>query len=165
MLYVFLLTFFSLPFIFTLVAANISHFLTAAIKFSCFSSNKIVLLFTVETRGCLKCKISPRLTWKGGPTDDFLRIKISWMHIGNQNFLTRGTGLRALRVRESSAKTKFETRIFNNERMRLSILWRIMEIEEGVTASTDNTLRDLHNSSYDTKDEFNNCFIQTIHSK
>ena len=30
-------------------------------------------------------------------------------------------------------------------------------------ALTDNTLRDLHNSSYDTKAEFNNCFI--IHSK
>ena len=29
------------------------------------------------------------------------------------------------------------------------------------TASTDNTLRDLHNSSYDTKVEFNNCFIIT----
>ena len=41
--------------------------------------------------------------------------------------------------------------------MRLSILCRIMEIEEGVI------LRDLHNSSYDTKAEFNNCFI--IHSK
>ena len=35
---------------------------------------------------------------------------------------------------------------------------RVMEIEEG-----DKTLRDLHNSSYDTKAEFNNCFI--IHSK
>ena len=34
-----------------------------------------------------------------------------------------------------------------------------MEIEEGGC----NTLRDLHNSSYDTKAEFNNCFI--IHSK
>ena len=34
-----------------------------------------------------------------------------------------------------------------------------MEIEEGV----DNTLRDLHNSSCDTKAEFNNCFIS--HSK
>ena len=33
----------------------------------------------------------------------------------------------------------------------------------GVTASTDNNLRDLHNSSYDTKAKFNNCFI--IHSK
>ena len=43
--------------------------------------------------------------------------------------------------------------------MMLSILWRIMEIKEGA----DNTLRDLHNSSYDTKAEFNNCFI--IHSK
>ena len=31
------------------------------------------------------------------------------------------------------------------------------------TASTDNTLLDLHNSSYDTKAEFNSCFI--IHSK
>ena len=31
------------------------------------------------------------------------------------------------------------------------------------TVSTDNTLRDLHNFPYDTKAEFNNCFI--IHSK
>ena len=36
--------FFSLPLIFTLVAASISHFLTPAIKFSCFSSNEICLL-------------------------------------------------------------------------------------------------------------------------
>ena len=28
---------------------------------------------------------------------------------------------------------------------------------------SDNTLRDLHNFSYDTEAEFNNCFI--IHSK
>ena len=27
------------------------------------------------------------------------------------------------------------------------------------TASTDNTFLDLHNSSADTKAEFNNCFI------
>ena len=33
-------TFFSLPLIFTLVAASISHFLTAATKFLCRSSNK-----------------------------------------------------------------------------------------------------------------------------
>ena len=32
--------FFSLPLIFALVAASISHFLTAAIKLSCFSSNE-----------------------------------------------------------------------------------------------------------------------------
>ena len=38
-----------------------------------------------------------------------------------------------------------------------------MEIEEGVTASTDIKIRDLHDSSYDTKAEFNNCFI--IHSE
>ena len=31
------------------------------------------------------------------------------------------------------------------------------------SASADNTLRDLHNSSYHTKAKFNNCFI--IHSK
>ena len=30
-------------------------------------------------------------------------------------------------------------------------------------ALTDNTLRNLYNSSYDTKAKFNNCFI--IHSK
>ena len=34
---------------------------------------------------------------------------------------------------------------------------------ECYTASMNNTLRDFHNSSYDTKAEFNNCFI--IHSK
>ena len=36
---------FSLSLIFTLVATSISHFLTTSIKFSCFSSNKIVLCF------------------------------------------------------------------------------------------------------------------------
>ena len=30
-------------------------------------------------------------------------------------------------------------------------------------AEADNTLRDIHNSSYDKKAEFNDCFI--IHSK
>ena len=47
--------------------------------------------------------------------------------------------------------------------MRLSIVGRIMEIEEGVMAEGDNSLQYLHNSSYDTKAKFNNCFI--IHSK
>ena len=42
---VFMFTFiFSLPLIFTLLAASISHFLTSAMKFSCFSSNEIFLL-------------------------------------------------------------------------------------------------------------------------
>ena len=35
---------FSLPLIFTLLAASISYFLTAAMKFSCFSSKEIRLL-------------------------------------------------------------------------------------------------------------------------
>ena len=42
------------------------------------------------------------------------------------------------------------------------MIWRIMQIEEP-SASADNTLLDLHNSSYHTKAEFNNCFI--IYSK
>ena len=42
------------------------------------------------------------------------------------------------------------------------LMKNIMEIEEGVIRA-DNALRYLHNSSYDTKAEFNNCFI--IHSK
>ena len=43
------------------------------------------------------------------------------------------------------------------------IIWRIMEISEGVirlglrTASEDKTLGELHNSSDDTKAEFNSC--------
>ena len=35
---------FALPLIFALLAASISHFLTAAMKFSCFSSQEIRLL-------------------------------------------------------------------------------------------------------------------------
>ena len=45
MLYAILFAFFfSLPLFFTLVAASISRFLTAALKFSCYSSNEIGLL-------------------------------------------------------------------------------------------------------------------------
>ena len=36
-------------------------------------------------------------------------------------------------------------------------------IRIGLTALADNNLRDLHNSSENTKAKFNNCFI--IHSK
>ena len=39
-------------------------------------------------------------------------------------------------------------------------LWRSRRV---LSAEADNTLQDLHNSSYDTKAEFNNCFI--IHSE
>ena len=38
-----------------------------------------------------------------------------------------------------------------------------IEEEEGVIAEADNPLRDLHYSSYDTKAEFNTCYV--IHSK
>ena len=48
--------------------------------------------------------------------------------------------------------------IISNYWMRLSRIWRILQIKEG-----DNTLRDLQNSSCPTKAKFNNCFI--IHSK
>ena len=44
MLHVVLFTIISLPPIFTLVAASISHFLTAATKLSCYSSNEIDLI-------------------------------------------------------------------------------------------------------------------------
>ena len=53
--------------------------------------------------------------------------------------------------------------------MRLSMLWRIMDIEEGVIRRGRRPRRitpseiDLHNLSYDTRAELNNCFI--IHSK
>ena len=45
--------------------------------------------------------------------------------------------------------------------MRLSILRRIMEIEEGVMIALSEISIILHN--YDTIAEYNNCFI--IHSK
>ena len=41
--------------------------------------------------------------------------------------------------------------------MRLSKIWWILQIKDGVIIY--NTLRDLQNSSYPTKAEFNNCFI------
>ena len=60
--------------------------------------------------------------------------------------------------------------IINNNWMRLNINLRIMDIAEDVIrrgrldpTEADNTLRELHNFSDDTKAEFNNCF--TIHSK
>ena len=86
----------SLRLIFTLMAASIFHFLTTAIKFSCFLLTKFVsfvyvrvnikiyskkdsaqfslkvlvaMRFTTNMRGCLKCEISPQLIWKAGRTD------------------------------------------------------------------------------------------------
>ena len=69
--------------------------------------------------------------------------------------------------------------IIVNYWMKLSRIWRILQIKEDTlldlqnssyptqplrpSASVDNTLRDLQNSSYPMKAEFNNCFI--IHSK
>ena len=59
--------------------------------------------------------------------------------------------------------------IISNYWMRLSRIWRILQIKEGVQypqrpkAEVDNTRRDLQHSSYPTKAEFNNCFV--IHSK
>ena len=42
--------------------------------------------------------------------------------------------------------------------MRLSIIWR-MEMKKGVMALADNILRELHNSLYDMKAEFNNFIV------
>ena len=47
--------------------------------------------------------------------------------------------------------------------MTLRRLWRIQQIPQRPKAEVDNTLRDLQNSSYPTKAEFNNWFV--IHSK
>ena len=45
--------------------------------------------------------------------------------------------------------------------MEMKIMEEVIRI--GLTALADNNLRDLHNSSANTKAKFNNCFI--IHSK
>ena len=52
-----------------------------------------------------------------------------------------------------------QVKILNNYWMRLSIISGIVEIEEDIS---DNTLRDLHNSSDDTRAEFNIFFIIII---
>ena len=72
------------------------------------------------------------------------------------------------RAQDKSAKWTALGEIISNYWMRLSRIWRILQIKEGVIhrrpkAEVDNTLRDLQNSSYPTKAAFNNCFI--IHSK
>ena len=59
MSYVFLFIFFSLPLIFTLVAASISHFLIATSKFSCCFSNKKCLLCFLSLALAL-CRSFPR---------------------------------------------------------------------------------------------------------
>ena len=138
------------------MATSISHFLTAAIKFSCYSLNEFDILcflssgsssfsvihanprqcrmknrlrcccflslkiqvatrFTAETRGYLKCKISPRLTGRGGATYERTPSgahQIWWAPdsvwtifseskffgcVDLPNFLTHGAPLRALR--------------------------------------------------------------------
>ena len=50
---------------------------------------------TAETSGCLKCKISSRLTWRRGRTYG----RSPWKH-RSPNFLTHGAPLRAFRARE-----------------------------------------------------------------
>ena len=55
---------FSLPLIFTLVAASISHFLTAAIKFSRYSSNEIGLLCFLSLALALSLLSTPIKTLK-----------------------------------------------------------------------------------------------------
>ena len=87
-------TLISLPLIFLLQATSISHFLTAAIKFLCYGILptrlvsfvvRVAMRFTAETRGHLKCKISPRLTLmrRGGRTYERAYGRFSQ----NQNFL------------------------------------------------------------------------------
>ena len=55
---------FSLPLIFTLVAAGISHFLTAAIKFSCYSSNESGVLCFLSLALALSLLSTPIKTLK-----------------------------------------------------------------------------------------------------
>ena len=69
MSYVFLFTIFSLPLIFTLMSASISHFLTAATKFSCCSSNRKSLLCYLSL-ALAPCRSFPR--WALLPAAYFL---------------------------------------------------------------------------------------------
>ena len=69
--------------------------------------------------------------------------------------------MQAAKTRQMRGNIKPPTRshkpvpVINNYWIRLSVIRGIMEIEEG------NTLRNLHNSSDDTKAEFNNCSMSS----
>ena len=67
---------FSLPLIFTLVNATISHFLTAAIKFSRFSSNEIALRCFFISRTSSFPVIHVIYTLKFSRKKDFLSLKV-----------------------------------------------------------------------------------------
>ena len=73
---------FPLLLVFTLVAASISHFLTAPFKFSCFCSNKIGLLCFLSLAVRLFLFPHPPGLHEGVDVclDDFLRTQISWIH-------------------------------------------------------------------------------------
>ena len=68
--------FFSLPLIFPLVAACISHFLTAAIKFSCFSSNEIGLSCFFISRSYDKVGIKIQSKERFGFVDVFFPLHV-----------------------------------------------------------------------------------------
>ena len=70
---VFLFTLFSPPLIFTQVAASISHFLTAATKFSCCICNKKCLLYFLSLALGL-CRSFSR--WASGPVAYFLFFSV-----------------------------------------------------------------------------------------
>ena len=75
MSYLFLFTFFSLPLFFTLVSASISHFVTAATKFSCCSSKKKCLLCFLSLSNSLSLFFT--LSFAGlSPTFSFFSFSI-----------------------------------------------------------------------------------------
>ena len=61
---VFLFTLFSLPLSFTLLAASMSHFLTTAIKFSYFSSNKIDFFCFLPPSVSIADRLNVEITFK-----------------------------------------------------------------------------------------------------
>ena len=78
--------------------------------------------------------------------------------------------MRVVLTMQSDTGKYFERIIISNYWMRLSRIWRILQIKEGVIHRgrrprwiTPSEICRMKNSSYPTKTEFNNCFI--IHSK
>ena len=77
LLFVFLFAFiFSIPLIFTSLAAGISYFLTAVMKFSCFSSKKIRLVSSI-TRSSSFYVINVSVNTKNNVEKDSIYIGVS----------------------------------------------------------------------------------------
>ena len=116
-MYVFLFTFFSLPFIFTLVACSISHFLTTVTKFSCYSTNKKCIVFFLLLQFSVALSLLIKLCW---PVTYFLFFSVFFfLYIPN---LWTQQLIKASNFRQHGYRNNFYFLFFSLLTLQLSLL-------------------------------------------